>query len=504
MRSVGITYDHGKNENLKEKYLKDYKAFKSRRKPFSKDEDQEIINWILKYESFNLLRGNTIWKIMESKVCQNKRPWQSLQDRFHQSIVPNIESYNLPVKIVKKFRRVKEDVGSSLSSEQKESHGESEESVARLERKTVKNRQFHKKRNSERRETASSSEEEKKRKEGRRRRKQDQDQEIREDGAESWCEADQSDQKSDKEDTESRSSTAEQQEHPTVIREAPAPNLNLLVEVPEVDINSDREIEDVRRLGSEEKDKTVPGITAVPVKDGPGTNKSTNTVEEEGQASNSSSGKFQVSSDSEEFSSLSDSNPPLVESTLATPGSPQDSGEGGARSVGDGKEESGEESEEREEVERQREAEEDQNRSKTVDNRPEDSRRENLLEMFQVPSDSSVNNLSRQDVTSPLVENVVGTPDWQHAVTSTFRQPEEESEELPRSVGDGQEESEELPRSVGDGQEESEDDGGSGGSQAEGPEEEEEGEESDQSLKLAPVVPVLRTPKKRRRKTVAI
>ena len=345
MRSVGIPYDHEKKESPKEKYLKDYKAFKSRRKPFCKDEDLEIINWILKYESFNLLRGNTIWKIMESKVCQNKRPWQSLQDRFHQSIVPNIESYNLPFKIVKKFRRMQEDVGSSLSSEQKESPGESGESVARLERKIVKTRQFHKKRNSDRRETASSSEEEKKRKEGRRK----QDQEPREDGAESWCEADQSDQKSDKEDTESRSSRAEQQEHPTVIREAPAPNINLLVEVPEVDINSEREIEEgsVRRPRSEEKDKT-----AVPVKDWPGTNKkttdkNTHTVEEEGQASNtdSSSGKFQVSSDSEEFSSLSDSNPPLVESTLATPGSPQDSGGGGARSVGDGREESGEERE---------------------------------------------------------------------------------------------------------------------------------------------------------------
>ena len=87
MRSTGVPFRH--EMSSKEKYLKDYKAFKSRRKPFSKNEDQDIINWILKYESFNLLTGKTIWKIMESKVCNDKRPWPSLQERFNQFILPN-------------------------------------------------------------------------------------------------------------------------------------------------------------------------------------------------------------------------------------------------------------------------------------------------------------------------------------------------------------------------------------------------------------------------------
>ena len=91
----------------------------------------------------------------------------------------------------------------------------------------------------------------------------------------SWCEADQSDQKSDKEDTES--SRAEQQvEHPTINREH-ATTLNLRVDLPDMDINSERELEDcsAERRRSEEKDETVPSITAVSLRsrEGPGTSK---------------------------------------------------------------------------------------------------------------------------------------------------------------------------------------------------------------------------------------
>ena len=116
MRLIGFQHDHEKQESPREKYLKDFKDFKSKRKPYRKDEDKQILEWILKNQSFNLLGGKTIWKIMEPKVCNNQRPWESLQERFNKSILPNIESYNMPSKIVKKFRRSLEVVGSSLSS----------------------------------------------------------------------------------------------------------------------------------------------------------------------------------------------------------------------------------------------------------------------------------------------------------------------------------------------------------------------------------------------------
>ena len=88
-----------------EQYFTDFKQFRSRRKPFTKDEDLEIIAWIVKYQSFYLLRGNAIWKMMEKKVSENNRTWQSLQNRFNESIFPNVESYNLPVKVVEKIKR---------------------------------------------------------------------------------------------------------------------------------------------------------------------------------------------------------------------------------------------------------------------------------------------------------------------------------------------------------------------------------------------------------------
>ena len=60
MRPIGFLHDHEKKESPREKYLKNFKAFKSKRKPYSKDEDKEIIKWILKNQSFNLLNGNAV------------------------------------------------------------------------------------------------------------------------------------------------------------------------------------------------------------------------------------------------------------------------------------------------------------------------------------------------------------------------------------------------------------------------------------------------------------
>ena len=506
MRSTGFPFRH--EMSSKEKYLKDYKAFKSRRKPFSKNEDQDIINWILKYESFNLLTGKTIWKIMESKVCNDKRPWPSLQERFNQFILPNIESYNLPFKIIQKFRRAEQGVANSVSSEQKETAGDSEETAAR-KYQSLKKRQFHKKRSPGQRQKSSEEEEENTRKAGRRRQRRMRSQELRE-NSESWGEAGQSDQKSDREDTESTDPVDEQQEHPSVLRENPE-SVDLLVDIPDVEIERGKETSPAPDVNPaieknpadcSEEEEEEKSSTAGPA----GTNKNTESKTEEETGGNSSntentSGGLTVNADTE-YSSQSDGHlkPSLGKSRTDSADTLPDV-EADERSVGDGREENGESGEGLKEDIEQRavEVEEsmDQSGSKVGNSRPENkSDTENTSERLQVPANTSASNLFRGSGSHPEVESMVGTPDWQQAVSSTFRQQEEENGVLTRSVGDGKEES------------------GGGGAGSEGEEveveggeeeevgEEEEGEISEPSFELLPVEPLLRPPKRRRRKTV--
>ena len=46
MRLIGFQHDHEKQESPREKYLKDFKDFKSKRKPYRKDEDKQTCGGI--------------------------------------------------------------------------------------------------------------------------------------------------------------------------------------------------------------------------------------------------------------------------------------------------------------------------------------------------------------------------------------------------------------------------------------------------------------------------
>ena len=48
--------------------MEDFRAFRSKMKLFSREEDMKMINYIVKYGIFSVLKGNTVWKIMEKTV----------------------------------------------------------------------------------------------------------------------------------------------------------------------------------------------------------------------------------------------------------------------------------------------------------------------------------------------------------------------------------------------------------------------------------------------------
>ena len=78
-------------------FFKTYSEFRSSRLVFSKEEDQKIIDWILKHQSFRLLKGNVIWKRMACTFLQSGsgRTWESLKERFLNHISCNLNQYKL-------------------------------------------------------------------------------------------------------------------------------------------------------------------------------------------------------------------------------------------------------------------------------------------------------------------------------------------------------------------------------------------------------------------------
>ena len=65
--------------------MEDFREFRSKMKLFSREEDMKMINYIGKYGIFSVLKGNTVWKIMEKTVYRHDRTWSSLKDRFHKT-----------------------------------------------------------------------------------------------------------------------------------------------------------------------------------------------------------------------------------------------------------------------------------------------------------------------------------------------------------------------------------------------------------------------------------
>ena len=97
--------------------LKQFNIFKSKTIPFTKDEDQSIINWIIRYQVFNCLKQTSIWRSMEdSGDVGNQRSWTSLKDRFETHIASNIESFTMTRRNMKRFRSALEMSGTNLNN----------------------------------------------------------------------------------------------------------------------------------------------------------------------------------------------------------------------------------------------------------------------------------------------------------------------------------------------------------------------------------------------------
>eukprot|EP00092_Neocalanus_flemingeri_P049075 GFUD01056275.1.p1 GENE.GFUD01056275.1~~GFUD01056275.1.p1 ORF type:complete len:205 (+),score=54.47 GFUD01056275.1:19-633(+) len=59
--------DDEAGEDMRQTFETEYRHHKANRLPYCKKEQQEIVDWIVKYTAFKLLKGNIVWKSMECR-----------------------------------------------------------------------------------------------------------------------------------------------------------------------------------------------------------------------------------------------------------------------------------------------------------------------------------------------------------------------------------------------------------------------------------------------------
>ena len=111
------------------------KHFKSSRMPYTKAEQLDLLDFLVKRRLFCGLRGRATWEFMERhRVCGGTRTWQSLKENFRKQILPRLGSFGLKPRHASMIRRgwageqVNEDLGvDSETTEEMEKDEEEED-----------------------------------------------------------------------------------------------------------------------------------------------------------------------------------------------------------------------------------------------------------------------------------------------------------------------------------------------------------------------------------------
>ena len=78
------------------------KSFKS---PYTRRDREEIVRALVRFTAYRLVRGNTIWKKLESiGICNGTRTWQSMKEHFRKKVIYDIHTFGLSWRQVRRFR----------------------------------------------------------------------------------------------------------------------------------------------------------------------------------------------------------------------------------------------------------------------------------------------------------------------------------------------------------------------------------------------------------------
>ena len=79
-----------------------------KRHPYSKAEQQQIVDYIINAKGYKFIKGVQLWKEMQNDnaVCRGRRTWQSMKEHFLKQIVPQLHIYkNVNEKVANCFKR---------------------------------------------------------------------------------------------------------------------------------------------------------------------------------------------------------------------------------------------------------------------------------------------------------------------------------------------------------------------------------------------------------------
>ena len=93
-----------------------------KRLPYSRSEQQQILDYIIDTKSYQFIKGNQLWQEMEKDqtVCKGRRTWQSMKENFHKQMVPQLHSYKNVKKVANYFKRVLMGLTIDLDSDSNE------------------------------------------------------------------------------------------------------------------------------------------------------------------------------------------------------------------------------------------------------------------------------------------------------------------------------------------------------------------------------------------------
>ena len=95
----------------------DFSMFRSGLTQFSRQEDDQILSWIVKYKAFHLIKMNTIWIRMAKTEFFEGRPWQLMKKHFMDNIFPFLNRYRISKCDQLKLKASMEDQGSGILNE---------------------------------------------------------------------------------------------------------------------------------------------------------------------------------------------------------------------------------------------------------------------------------------------------------------------------------------------------------------------------------------------------
>ena len=106
--------NESENSYLASERRLDFSMFRLGSRQFSRQEDDQILSWIVKYKAFHLIKMNTIWIRMAKTEVFEGRPWQLMKKHFVDNIFPSLTQYRISKCDQLKLRASMEDEGNGI------------------------------------------------------------------------------------------------------------------------------------------------------------------------------------------------------------------------------------------------------------------------------------------------------------------------------------------------------------------------------------------------------